>query len=186
MTKAGAELDVALRRLSLAVGRRRSSGWRHRLWSRFVRLRDGRCLGYGASENLTAHHIFRRSVVSIARFDTGNGITLCRRCHRTALAVFNRRPRVGDPLNASGGDDLDLIGDAYGLLVVDARSRGLLRDDHCFVSDALLDWLQAAQGVPDAPLSGCRLERAEKPTRIAPTGFRPRESRTFPDQLGSA
>lgn len=52
-------------------------------WGKLVRLRDGRCLYCGATNNLAAHHIFGRGR-SGTRYVLDNGITLCPSHH-----VFN-------------------------------------------------------------------------------------------------
>ncbi|MEZ4437203.1 MAG: HNH endonuclease [bacterium] len=164
-------LDASLSKLAKAVERGSSIAWCHRLWSDFIRLRDTRCLGCAATTRLTAHHIVRKCVVPSARFETGNGITLCRSCHKIPHAIFNGRPRLAEPLNARSGDDLDLAADAYEFLIDDAERRGILRDSYYFVSDTLLDWYRATQGFPEEPLSGTRIEQAARLIRSAPVSF---------------
>lgn len=52
------------------------------LWSKYVRLRDKRCIICGSTENLQAHHCFVRAAASLrTRFMTINGICVCFRCH---------------------------------------------------------------------------------------------------------
>lgn len=153
-------LETALAKLNTALEKKRSVNWCHRLWSKYIRLRDGRCLACEATANLTAHHILRKCVVPFARFETGNGVTLCRHCHRIPHSIFNKRPRQFEPLNARGGDDIDLAADLYELMARDARERGILQDARYFVSDALLEWFCAAQGFPAMPVADTRLERA--------------------------
>lgn len=51
-------------------------------WSRAVRLRDGKCMRCGATENLAAHHwIVSRARSRRYRFDLRNGVSLCYGCH---------------------------------------------------------------------------------------------------------
>src|ERR1051325_6514030 len=76
------ELNASLARLQNAVEGDRSPAYCLRLWSRFVRLRDGGgSVVCNRAGRLAAHHIARKTLFSIARFQTGNGITLCRSCH---------------------------------------------------------------------------------------------------------
>jgi len=50
------------------------------LWGRMVRERDKRCLVCGNTQNLQAHHLFRRGISS-TRYSLDNGQTLCSSCH---------------------------------------------------------------------------------------------------------
>ena len=50
------------------------------LWSKLVRLRDGKCMYCGSTEYPNAHHIFSRSNHT-TRYDLNNGITLCSKHH---------------------------------------------------------------------------------------------------------
>lgn len=52
------------------------------LWSKCVRLRDGRCLLCGKTDGLAAHHYIHTKGSSLHhRFNVKNGITLCYACH---------------------------------------------------------------------------------------------------------
>ena len=52
------------------------------LWSKCVRLRDGRCLLCGKTEGLAAHHYIHTKGSSLHhRYNIKNGITLCYACH---------------------------------------------------------------------------------------------------------
>lgn len=56
----------------------------YKKWREDVRARDGRCCqwpGCGSKKQLQAHHIKTWSKHPLLRFELGNGITLCRRCH---------------------------------------------------------------------------------------------------------
>ena len=50
------------------------------LWAKMVRERDRRCLHCGNTQNLQAHHLFRRGISS-TRYELKNGISLCSSCH---------------------------------------------------------------------------------------------------------
>jgi 5-methylcytosine-specific restriction endonuclease McrA len=49
-------------------------------FSRYIRIRDGRCLSCGAADNLQCAHLISRSYKSI-RTDENNAVALCRSCH---------------------------------------------------------------------------------------------------------
>ena len=51
-----------------------------KVFSLWIRQRDGRCLRCGKKENLQCAHIFSRSARSV-RFEELNCITLCSGCH---------------------------------------------------------------------------------------------------------
>ncbi len=51
-------------------------------WSRDVTGRDKRCVICGETQGLDAHHILPKSKYPTLQTKLGNGITLCRRCHR--------------------------------------------------------------------------------------------------------
>lgn len=63
----------------------------HRRWSEKVRKRDQytckKC-GIHNPEGVTAHHIFGKKQYPELRYEVENGITLCRRCHRTYHTIF--------------------------------------------------------------------------------------------------
>ncbi|WP_414676703.1 HNH endonuclease [Longimicrobium sp.] len=97
-------MEKALRKLQNASSRQRSERYCLRLWSEFVRVRDGgRCVLCDDDDRVVAHHIIRKSFLSEARLQTGNGITLCRLCHRKPHEAFNQRPDLRLPMDAQGG-----------------------------------------------------------------------------------
>ena len=74
-----------------------------RSWSAFIRVRDGnRCLACSSTHSRAAHHIVRKSFLPESRFETGNGITLCSKCHRSAHAGFNGKADLAQPIDAQG------------------------------------------------------------------------------------
>ncbi|MBI2240938.1 MAG: hypothetical protein HYU59_09075 [Magnetospirillum gryphiswaldense] len=96
-----------------------------------------------------------------AQFDTGNGITLCRECHREVHAGFNGRPDMSLPVDAQGGEKLALMERLYSILVDDAVERGLMREDFYFLSDEALETFRGMQGYgANTHFPGSRLEQA--------------------------
>lgn len=163
-------LEKALLSLQKALGAGRSTRYCHALWSRFVRMRDKcRCVMCGSSERIAAHHIFRKSLLSYARFDTGNGISLCHDCHSEAHVGFNGRPDLDKPMDAQGGEKLEIALDFLSALLDRAREEDILRDDFYFFSDAALRTLKLAQSIEEnVVFPGLRLEQAWRIWRQTP------------------
>jgi hypothetical protein len=114
-------MENALARLNAALSGKQSHRRRLQLWSWFIRVRDGhRCVECAATKKLAAHHICRKSLLPGAQFQTGNGITLCDECHREAHRHFNGRADLDLPMDAQGGEKLDLMERLYGALLGDA------------------------------------------------------------------
>ncbi len=156
------ELDTALSKLVVALARGRSIDYCHRLWSRFVRLRDGmRCVACHATRSIAAHHILRKSFLEQARFEPGNGISLCSTCHSELHAEFNRRPNLQLPMDAERGENIERMVELLEYLASDAQDRGLLGDRYYYLSDDYLRTCKRFQSIdPDLVFSGCRLEQA--------------------------
>jgi hypothetical protein len=157
-----AKTETALQKLHRATAGKKSIPYCLRLWSCFVRLRDGnRCVVCHTRYDLFAHHILRKSFLIEARFQTGNGITLCGSCHRDAHEHFNRKPDLGLPMDAQGGEKIDLLTELFGRLLSDAGERKLLRDDFYFLSDQVLQKFKMLQGFDcTTHFPGNRLEQA--------------------------
>ena len=51
-----------------------------RMWSEYVRRRDGKCMFCGKTGRLEANHILSRAHMA-TRWNIANGIALCFRCH---------------------------------------------------------------------------------------------------------
>lgn len=142
------EIESALKRLERAVAGYRKNDYCLKLWSQFIRLRDGnRCVACHASKGLSAHHIVRKSLFSEARYQTGNGITLCNPWHSEPHKTFNAKPDLGLPMDAQRGEKLDLATELFHLLLYDARDRGMLRDDFYYLSEKILQKFKFAQGI---------------------------------------
>ncbi|MEH6629599.1 MAG: HNH endonuclease [Halopseudomonas aestusnigri] len=157
-----AQLDKKLRKLSRAIEKGRSRKTCHRYWSEFVRCRDkGQCVVCESSYRIQGHHIFRKSLVSRARFDTGNGATLCFQCHKKAHEGFNGRPNLDLPMDQEGGEKIDYSIVVMAALLRTAKNNGLLGDKYYYLSDNTLGVLKKMQSFAlHQPLPGCRLEQA--------------------------
>ena len=162
MNLSPAAIDVALDRFLTALERDRSLQRCLRLWSQFIRVRDGlRCVICHETSALSAHHIIRKSLISMMQLDPGNGITLCRSCHREPHQAFNRRPDLNLPMDAEGGDNIDLTAAFFYALGEDARQRELLCDHYYFISDYALDTFKRFQCInQELEFPGYRVEQA--------------------------
>jgi hypothetical protein len=132
-----------------------------RLWSEFIRERDGhRCVDCHARRRLSAHHICRKSLLMAAEFETGNGITLCPSCHKEMHEGFNGRPNLGLPVDAQNGEKLHKMERLYSILTDDAVERGLMREEFYFLSDEVITCFKRMQGYDGTIFPGARIEQA--------------------------
>jgi hypothetical protein len=157
-----ADIERALARLSRSLASDASEEACLRRWSEFIRIRDdNRCVDCHATNGLSAHHICRKSFIRGAKFLTGNGITLCTNCHHELHAGFNQRPDLTQPIDAQGGEKLQLMERLYSILTDDAVDRGLTPDDFYFLSDELLCTFKLMQGYSvETYFPGSRIEQA--------------------------
>ena len=133
------------RALITAVEKEGSAKWILRQWSRFIRERDGhRCVCCESDEGIQAHHIVRKTLYPWGAAETGNGITLCRACHRHVHEKSNGRADLSLPLGE--GDDQDDWTFLFGLLLKDAQQRGLGQDEFYFFPDHMLKFFLDVQG----------------------------------------
>lgn len=140
-------LERQYQKLQKAILNRRSYRTLLSYWSAFIRLRDAyECVVCGEKYKVSAHHIFRKCFIPEAQFETGNGITLCKDCHKEAHLDFNKKPDLNLPIGSEGGEKLELIMAHYAVLLDDAKSRGILHDKYYYVSDPMLAFLKRAQG----------------------------------------
>jgi hypothetical protein len=155
-------VSARLAKLLNTISARRSRVSCLRRWSEFIRERDGhRCVDCHATKRLSAHHICRKSLFEAAQYDTGNGITLCRECHREVHAGFNGRPDMSLPVDAQGGEKLACMERLYSILLDDAVERGLMCEDFYFLSEEVLGTLKKMLGYDSsACFPGSRLEQA--------------------------
>ncbi|MWV13733.1 HNH endonuclease [Pseudomonas sp. R-28-1W-6] len=177
------ELQDAKARLAAAIGSGRSERWCLALWSRFIRLRDGGCcLSCGSGEQVQAHHVFRKTIYPAGRFELGNGVALCRKCHWLLHAEFNGKPMADEPLNARGGDNQDEMAFLYGLLADKADERGLDHDEFYFISDEMLHFFNRWQGYDEFVERSCRsqLKKAHEIWRNMPQQW----YRQLADEMG--
>jgi hypothetical protein len=113
------------------------------------------------TSGLSAHHIIRKSLIPEMQLEFGNGITLCRSCHREPHEAFNRRPDLTLPMDYEGGDNIDLAAAFFNALGEDAKARGLLCDEYYYVSDSALRTFKRFQCIdPDLEFPGYRVEQA--------------------------
>lgn len=178
-----AALRKAKSRLLHAVALERSERWCARLWSRYIRMRDGgSCLNCGSDRQVEAHHIFRKTIYPAGRFELGNGVALCRKCHWFLHEKFNGKPAEGEPLNARGGDDQDEMTFLFGLLVDDAEKRGLDQDEFYFISNEMLAFFNRWQGYDRILELSClsQVRKAHEIWRSMPQEW----YRSFADELG--
>jgi hypothetical protein len=161
-TKRVPHLDDALHRLENAVSWGRSAAYCHRLWSCFIRIRDlHRCVACHSPSQISAHHILRKSFLPQARYETGNGISLCQACHSEVHSTFNGRPDLRQPMDSEGGENIERTVELLGYLASDAQDRGILSDKYYFLSDQYLETCRRFQGIDaGAKFSGARLEQA--------------------------
>lgn len=138
---------IRQRKLALiaAVERECSPAWILRLWSRFIRARDAyRCVCCQSVQGIQAHHIVRKTLYPWGAVETGNGITLCRECHGRVHEKCNSRADSSLPLGE--GDDQDEWAFLFGLLLDDAKRRGLDQDEFYFLEDHMLKFFVNVQG----------------------------------------
>lgn len=151
MNATGIDALIGLKlKLNNAIENKRSAKRCLTLWSHFIRTRDAhRCVNCESTHRIQAHHIFRKVVYPYGWFELGNGITLCRDCHRMPHAISNKRPNLAEPINAKGGDDQDEISYLYGTLLDDAEKRGLNHDEFYYIHNKMLQFFVAVQGYED-------------------------------------
>lgn len=128
----------------------------------------------------------------LSQFDTGNGITLCHSCHRETHHGFNRRPDLTQPMDAEGGEKIELIQRLLCVLLDDGRERGLFLEKHYALSEYTLICCCRAQAVSrdrylEGPtlLQAYRIWRTSSPPVVAalfaanyaPAGRRPAKLR---------
>lgn len=133
-----------------------------RRWSEFIRERDGqRCVDCHSTRNLSAHHICRKAFLPEAEYQTGNGITLCRDCHKELHRGFNGRPDLSEPMDAQGGEKLKAMERLYCILDQDAVERGMLHPRLYHLSDEVLARFKLFQGFqPDTTFPGPPVRQA--------------------------
>lgn len=149
-TKSDPSLQIIRKRkltLATAVAKNRSNSWTLRSWSQFIKTRDlFRCVCCDSTEKIQAHHIIRKTLYPWGAYEMGNGITLCRECHKRVHAKFNGRPDLTLPLGAEQGDDQDEWSFLFGLLRDAAVRRGVDEDEFYYLGDHMLQFFVRCQG----------------------------------------
>lgn len=166
-------LEIQYETLKNAVLNERSNTYCLKLWSKFIRERDGNCCVICNSKNrLSAHHVIRKSLWKNLRFQTGNGITLCHSCHKDPHEGFNQRPDLNQVMDAQGGEKIDLFTGYLGALVIDSAARNIYQEHYYFFDDFALEAFKKIQGIPDtAKFDGRRIEQAYKIWNQTPRGI---------------
>lgn len=134
--------------VSAAVQKQCSAKWILRQWSRFIKERDSyRCVCCESEKDIQAHHVVRKTLYPWGAVETGNGITLCRECHRRVHEKSNGRADLSAPLGEA--DDQDEWSFLFGLLLDDAKRRGLDQNEFYFIEDHMLNFFVSVQGYED-------------------------------------
>lgn len=104
---------------------------------------------------------FRKSFLPGAQYEPGNGITLCRKCHKEAHVGFNGRADTKLPMDAQGGEKAKDISRMLELLVIKSRERPNLSDERYYPSDSTLTTISLLQGFDASTrLDVSRIEQA--------------------------
>ena len=131
--------------LSTAVQKQRSAKWILRQWSRYIKERDSyRCVCCESEEGIQAHHVMRKTLYPWGAVETGNGITLCRECHRRVHEKSNGRGDLSVPLGEA--DDQDEWSFLFGQLFDDAKRRDIDQDEFYLLADHMLKFFVNVQG----------------------------------------
>ncbi|WP_211464748.1 hypothetical protein [Collimonas silvisoli] len=168
------QVEEAKRRLDNAIADKRTLATCLRRWSLLVRLRDGnRCVVCHQTHKLSAHHICRKSFLPEARLQSGNGITLCGECHDKFHEGFNRRADLSQPMDAQGGEKIEILCWLFEVLARDGEKRNLICDDFYYLSDSVLSKFKMFQGFdPFIAFPGYRLQQAYLIWRQCPLQLR--------------
>lgn len=111
--------------------------------------------------DLAAHHIFRKSFLPNAQYEPGNGITLCRKCHKDMHVGFNGKPDMALPMDAQGGEKAEEISIMLQLMVIKSRQHPSLSDEWYYLSDSTLMTICLLQGFDaNTQLDVSRIEQA--------------------------
>lgn len=140
---------IHLNKLKKAISEKRSNTYCLKLWSEFIRARDGnRCVLCHERKRLEAHHIIRKSFWKHLMFQTGNGITLCHKCHKKPHENFNRKPNMQLPMDAEGGEKIDLFTGFLGALLIDSEINNIVNEDFYHFDEQSLNIFKELQGIP--------------------------------------
>jgi hypothetical protein len=156
------DIKIALLKLNHAIEKGRRKATCLTLWSKFIRDRDGhQCVLCNTKNGLAAHHIVRKSFIATASLMTGNGITLCKKCHKEKHKGFNGKANILLPMDSQGGEKIELLVELYEILLEDALERDLLNDENYFLSHSLIATFKHFQGINlETAIPGYLLEQA--------------------------
>jgi hypothetical protein len=98
------------------------------------------------TSKVAAHHVLRKSVFDGARFEPGNGATLCGDHHDEAHDGFNGRADLSLPLDHEGGEKLEGVAELFRTLAHAWRDRYPLNPEYYYLSDRTLSICQDLQG----------------------------------------
>ncbi len=168
------ETDMALKKLNSSILADRKYTTCLSYWSSFIRQRDGyECVVCKSDTSLSAHHIIRKSFLPEATFQTGNGITLCRICHKEVHKGFNGRADFNLPMDAQGSEKINILTELFDVLANDAIKRNVINDDYYFLSDQVLSKFKMLQSFdPFLYVQGYRIEQASLIWHQSPSGMR--------------
>lgn len=150
------------KKLNSAINKKRTEKYCLKLWARFIKARDNhKCVACKSSRRITAHHICRKSFLNEAKFQTGNGITLCQDCHTEAHKGFNGRADLNLPMDEEGGEKIEILTELYGLLLNNAVARDIYYVGFYNLSETVLSKFKMFQGFEwNEKFSGEPLEQA--------------------------
>lgn len=79
--KCAAFIELFKCELNRVVNFNMARGYKNQVWASLVRERDKGCVNCGSLQDLHAHHIKSYAKNPKLRYDTKNGVTLCKSCH---------------------------------------------------------------------------------------------------------
>lgn len=166
------EKDVAekLLRLFSAIQKGSSDPTCLARWSEFIRARDDfACVMCGSADRISAHHICRKSLLQQARYEPGNGITLCWACHREVHRGFNGRANLQQPMDMEGGEKIEILARLYGILAGAAQRRENKNPYLYYLSKGTLKRFKLLQGFEvNKRFAGTRVKQAAEIWMLTP------------------
>ena len=92
---------------------------------------------------------------------TGNGITLCKNCHKKTHENFNGKPDITKLMDEQGGEKIELITTLFGALSKSANLKENYCEDFYYLSDLVLCKFKLFQGhAPTLDFPGNRIDQA--------------------------
>lgn len=107
--------------------------------------------------------------MSEARFQTGNGITLCTNCHKLVHKGYNGKPDLQQPMDAQGGEKIEFLAELFIILATASNQNNDAIEDYYFLSDQVLLKFKYLQDFPPQhKFEGTRIEQAANIWRPSP------------------